>query len=486
MAAIKEIYGRVIYREQTQDQSSPDFRLHPEMAATPESTYSQMLQRLAIDSPRLREIATRSDLSQHARRNLDRFLSSAGTSSERYGAVLRSPAAVEQALTIFQNSDFLTDILVRHPDAVVLLDEIEQRRAQDRLELVFESDRPAETCDDPVVKYLGGGKVDRAEAMSILRQQYRRQVFLSGALDLFRHRDIFDSLRDNTAAADAAIYAAFAMAAAPESFAALSLGRLGTREFDFLSDADLLFVCNDGCDRSIVGRAAEHLMEALTAYTKDGTVFSVDTRLRPHGREGELVVTPVQLETYFAEEAKPWEALTYLKLRWIAGDRQLADRVMHVVRAGIAQMATREGFELELSDLRDRLERSESPQNLKTGPGGSYDIDYLAGLLQAKHRLWVPGNVSDRLQGLEKHGFLPHTESRELLENARFLRTVEHVIRLVSGRARKWLPVADHPKRSVQKLLWTMLNSSDSFNPEIRLTEIMRRNREIYRQYLGT
>jgi hypothetical protein len=58
------------------------------------------------------------------------------------------------------------------------------------------------------------------------------------------------------------------------------------------------------------------------------------------------------------------------------------------------------------------------------------------------------------------------------------------LVRLVSGRARKWLPVADHPRRSVQKLLWAMLETSDSFNPEIRLAEIMRRNREIYLTYL--
>ena len=92
----------------------------------------------------------------------------------------------------------------------------------------------------------------------------------------------------------------------------MALGRLGTHEFDLLSDADVLFVCDTGCDRELAGRVAEQFMEALTAYTRDGSVFPLDTRLRPHGREGELIVTPAQLETYFSEEAKPWEALTYL------------------------------------------------------------------------------------------------------------------------------------------------------------------------------
>ena len=94
-------------------------------------------------------------------------------------------------------------------------------------------------------------------------------------------------------------------------------------------------------------------MEALTAYTRDGTVFPVDARLRPHGREGELIVTPAQLETYFRDEAKPWEALTYLKLRYVAGDRELAEHVMETVHAGIAGTGREAEFDAELARCAD-------------------------------------------------------------------------------------------------------------------------------------
>ncbi len=286
MAAVAEIYQRVIYREQSQDQTALEFQLRPEIVATHENSYSQMMQRLAVDSPRLREIAARGDLSQHARRNLDRFLSSAGTTSERYGAVLRSPEAVERALTIFEFSEFLTDILVRHPAEVSLLENIEDRSASGEEDL-FADDAPEVSAnEDPVFAYLAQKKVDRSEAMSILRRHYRRRVFLSGALDLFQLREVFDSLNDNTAAADAAIQAALAIASADAGFSVMGLGRLGAREFDLLSDADVLFVCDETCNKEDMRRAAERLMEALTAYTRDGTVFPVDARLRPHGREG--------------------------------------------------------------------------------------------------------------------------------------------------------------------------------------------------------
>ncbi len=481
MSAVAEIYHRVIYQEQSQDRDRPrEFQLRPELPAAPENSYSQMMQRLAIDSPRLLEIAGRSELSQHARRSLDRFLSSAGTSSERYGAVLRSPGAVERALTIFEFSEYLTDILIRHPADVSLLEDMAEV-PDERIEDLFAGALPRrEPQPDPVFDFLARKAVDRSEAMSILRRHYRRRSLLSGVRDLFRLRPVFESLTDNTAAADAVIQAALSIADAPSGLAVMGLGRLGSQEFDVLSDADLLFVCDERCDQQNALRAAERMMEALTAYTRDGTVFPVDARLRPHGREGELIVTANQLASYFQDEAKPWEALTYLKLRHVAGDVETGHRVFQVVQQGITQLVTRPGFATELRQVRARLERSEVAANFKTGAGGVYDIDYLAGALQVRHQLWLVGNLQQRLSLLHQQGLLLAADFEQLAENARFLRTLEHLVRLVTGRARKWLPVAEHPRHALQKLLWRMLGTDDRFDPEMRLAEVLRRTREIY------
>ena len=485
MAAVAEIYQRIIYQEQSQQHrgDQPEFELKPEIPVTLENSYSLMMQRLAIDSPQLREIAGRPELSQHARRNLERFLSSAGTTSERYGAVLHSPDAVESALDIFEFSEYLTDILVRHPREVALLGRIAERVTAESAGLFSDSPRNVDATPDPVSVYLAQEKVDHSQAMCILRQHYRQRMFVSGARDLFQPRNVFESLNDNTAAADAAIQSALVLADASSGFAVMGLGRLGAREFDLLSDADVLFVCDECCNNQGMRRAAERMMEALTAYTRDGTVFPVDARLRPHGREGELIVTPAQLAAYFEDEAKPWEALTYLKLRHVAGDAEVAERTLQTVRKGIAQIAARPNFDAELGDVRTKLERSETGPNFKTGTGGTYDLDYLAGSLQARQQLWLAENLRNRLELLHKRGLLEASEFETLSEGALFLRTLEHVVRLVTGRARKWLPVAAHPHRSVQKLLWRVLGAEDSFDPEMRLKEVLRQTREIYRKH---
>ncbi len=482
MTAVAEIYQRVIYQEQNQDRGvdQQEFELKPEVPVTPENSYNLMMQRLATDSPPLREIAARPELSQYARRNFERFLSSAGTTSERYGAVLRSPQAVERALEIFEFSEYLTDILVRYPAEVSLLEQVGDRPSAEAAGLFDDSSPRKEAIPDAVLVYLAQGRAARSEAMSILRQHHRRSIFLSGARDLFLLRPVFQSLRDNTVAADAAIQAALAIAGSPGGFAVVGLGRLGAWEFDLLSDADVVFIRDERSDNEEMRRVAELLMEALTAYTRDGTVFPVDARLRPHGREGELIVTPSQLAGYFADEAKPWEALTYLKMRHVAGDTEVGDRALAAVREGIARIAARSGFETELNEVRMRLERSETGPNFKTGPGGIYDLDYLAGVLQARHQVWLTGNLRERLQLLHESGLLKTDEFERLAESALFLRTLEHLVRLVIGRARKWLPVADHPRRSMQKLLWRVLGAQESFDPEERLKQILHQTREVF------
>ena len=479
-----EIYQRVIYQEQNQPRpdNSQEFELKPEVPVTRENAYNLMMQRLAIDSPQLRQVAGRPELSQHARRNLERFLSSAGTTSERYSAVLHSPQAVGRALDIFEFSEYLTDILVRHPREILLLDQIGERPTEEAPSCSMTVRKTETQYQTPCLTISRKTKWTVSKPCVSCESTIVNACLSPARATCSSCARLFESLYDNTVAADAAIQAALAIAGSPGGFAVIGLGRLGAREFDLLSDADVLFVCDECCDNEEMRRVAERMMEALTSYTRDGTVFPVDARLRPHGREGELIVTPTQLAAYFGR-AKPWEALTYLKMRHVAGDSEVAERAVQTVRNGIAQIATQPGFETELHEVRTRLEHSESGPNFKIGRGGTYDLDYLAGALQAKHQLWLAGNLRDRLQLLSEHRLLSAANISAWKKVRYFLRTLEHLVRLVTGRARKWLPVAEHPRRSVQKLLWRVLGAEDSFDPEMKLAEVLRQTSEIYLRY---
>ena len=263
----------------------------------------------------------------------------------------------------------------------------------------------------------------------------------------------------------------------------MALGRLGSCEFDLLSDADLLFVCDESTDRDKMRQLAEQTMHALTLYTRDGAIFAVDTRLRPHGYEGELVVTPAQLSTYFAGDAKPWEALTYLRLRYVAGDADLAASVVDLVREKLPAMARDPAFGDDLEVVRMRLAKSDLRPNLKTAEGGTYDIDYIVGKLQVRHSLWSPANLRDRVAVVHAAGFLETSDATALQQNARILRSIERAIRLATGQTLKWIPAADHARRSILHLLAGLVAEKES--PELLLTRVLQQNREIYRKYQG-
>ncbi len=86
----------------------------------------------------------------------------------------------------------------------------------------------------------------------------------------------------------------------------IALGRLGMREFDLASDADLLFVIpdEDADEHAFWTRVAERLIDMLTAYTGEGVLFAVDTRLRPNGSAGALVQTEQRYQGVFREERR--------------------------------------------------------------------------------------------------------------------------------------------------------------------------------------
>ena len=102
----------------------------------------------------------------------------------------------------------------------------------------------------------------------------------------------------------------------------IALGRLGMREFDLASDADLVFVLPDAdtAELPFWTRVAETMINRITAYTGEGVIFAVDTRLRPNGREGALVQSEESYRDYFAKRAEAWEGITYMKSRAVAGD----------------------------------------------------------------------------------------------------------------------------------------------------------------------
>ncbi|HEY6253576.1 MAG TPA: hypothetical protein VI685_26760, partial [Candidatus Angelobacter sp.] len=466
MASVAEIYERIIHRQRQIEKEGVDtFRLtFAPAGAVRELSFDQVLQRIAVDGPALHAIATRPELGLHARRNLHKFISSAMTSAERYNTLVENPRAVERAVALLESSDYLTDILVRHPDVIGVLNRLPNTAALSLFE-----EEPEELFSTVADAH------DAGEKLAVMRRNFRRYAFASGSSDVLYSRSAYESMHENTRIADAAIQCALGVAGGAETLAVFALGRLGTDEFDVASDADLLFVRPQSANGDDARATAERLMHALAAYTKEGTIFAVDARLRPHGGEGELVVTPEELERYLTEEAKPWEALTYTKLRFVAGLKDIVGQVLPSVHRQIARLGSQPNFAQDATEMRTRQERSNRfARSFKLARGGFYDIDFLAAYLMLRKAQIAAESTDVRLQRLHEAGILDRETTNGLRDAARLYRTADHAVRLVTGRARPELPAAEHARQATENLVKRILNrpSGHDLQAELDLTAI--------------
>jgi len=453
-----------------------------------EASNRRLLEALAVNAPAIHHLATRADLNPVARKNLFRFLDSAFTSSARFEIVAAHPKALESALCLFEGSEYLSQILIRHPEEIATLSELNCAPARAGSGYLFEQPGAgARASHDPVLDHLVSWDLPHTEKLAVLRRHCLHRIFAVGATDLLEVRSVYHSLGLTTAIAEDAVRCALGLAGESNGLAVMALGRLGSGEFDVLSDADLLFVCEEGADLVALTKSAERMMHALAAHTREGTVFPVDTRLRPHGREGSLLVTTPQLLAYFEHDAQPWEVLSFTKVRFVAGSPRLADRARGAVQYLFACFAADPEFPAAASQMRRKLEREgKSERSIKTSPGTLYDLDFLLGTLAVRHGGTRSGNLRDRIWECCAAGDLNKADAAALDHAAELFRTTEHAVRLVTGRADKWLPQNDHARDAVERLAArTLGQNACSAGLEIELEQNAAVVREMYLRVLG-
>ena len=464
MGRVAAVYERIIHNQRQREKGGAEAAADSYYIGARELSFDQLMRRIESDSPSVHRIICAVDLSLQGRKNVHRFLGAAMAGAEQYAGLLEKPTAIRQAIILLETSDYLADILVRQPSLALMLDELTTISA-----------------DNARLFALDGLARERNESLAILRKRFRRAGFALAARDVLSPQPVFASLKQNTQLADEAIRSALRIVQGEQTLAVFALGRLGTEEFDIASDADLLFVRATETDEEEARLAAERLVHALSAYTKEGPLFAVDARLRPHGGEGDLVVSAPQLERYLAEEAQPWEALTYSKLRFVGGRKDIAALLLPVVWRQIVTVASLPSFSTAVLEMRGRLEKSNRyAGSFKLAAGGFYDIDFIASYLMLSHAKLLHGNTQQKLEGLHEAGRLETPVFEKLHQAALLYRTTDHAIRVVTGRARPELPAAEHARHATEALTTSILRRQTDQDLQTELRSTQNEVREIF------
>jgi [glutamine synthetase] adenylyltransferase / [glutamine synthetase]-adenylyl-L-tyrosine phosphorylase len=306
-----------------------------------------------------------------------------------------------------------------------------------------------------------------------LRRWFRREMFRTQCESVCLRRGVFETLEDSSQISERVMAAAYALAVRyvtashppPAGYAAgtqmmvVALGRLGMREFDLGSDADLFFVLPNRDEGEIVfwTRVAEKMIDVIAAYTGEGQIFAVDTRLRPNGREGALVQTEQAFRQYFAGKAEAWEGMAYMKAHAVAGDVEGATAFLNELQEIDWRRYGQSGRSREdLRKMRLRQERELGTAHpLRAGAGGYYDIDFVLMYLRLKSAgiFFRQLNTPRRIDIVEKMGLLGREDAAFLREAATFYRAVDHGLRLMHGHAVGTLPTAAVEMETLEELV---------------------------------
>lgn len=202
-------------------------------------------------------------------------------------------------------------------------------------------------------------------------------------------------------------------------FAIVGYGKLGGLELGYGSDLDLVFVYDGATQGHTDGqhviddgvfftRLAQRIVHMLSTQTRSGRLYEVDTRLRPSGQSGLLVIEIGAFEDYQRDKAWTWEHQALLRARTVAGDRGLAQEFEALRRRVLCQPRRQPALRAEIVKMRERmraeLDTSESGRfDLKQGRGGITDIEFLVQYFVLLHADAYPELVhwSDNIRQLE-------------------------------------------------------------------------------------
>ena len=276
--------------------------------------------------------------------------------------------------------------------------------------------------------------------------QWKRHEFLRIAARDLLAMDGFDSIAAALAVMTADVFDASMRLSETGDLAVIGMGKLGGRELNYASDADVVLVAPEDSDLAAIERGARHAIEIARKC------FRVDLNLRPEGRNGALVRTLPSYEAYWDKWAEPWEFQALLKARFVAGDRDLGDAfdasaAQHLWSRPFTAESIRQVRAMKVRAEEDVARRGLSERELKLGPGGIRDVEFAVQLLQLVHggadrELRSPTTLV-ALGELADAGYVDRHDADQFADAYRFLRTVEHRLQLHDEQQVHAIPADD-------------------------------------------
>ena len=371
---------------------------------------------------------------------------------ERALGRLRFPAEARGRLAaVARSSDFAIDTLVRDP--VLLAQLLDDDGAAPVTEPVLD---PAAPHDWPRLlrRYRAAGStrlvwrdvhgLDDVDA-TLAGSTHLAERCLSLALEALEA--LFVARHGTVRGADGA----------PQRLVVFGLGKLGGGELNFSSDIDLVYGYeaageSDGARpldaEAYFARLGQQVAKLLDETTADGFAHRVDLRLRPFGSAGRIAWSFPALEQYFQREGRDWERYAWQKARPVAGDIAAGERFLDALRPFVYRryldFGALDGLRAMKASIAAEVARREMQDDIKRGPGGIREIEFLVQALQLIRGGREPALRERRLlpalRALVDAGHVDAATGDALARDYRTLRRVENRLQMLRDAQTHALP----------------------------------------------
>jgi glutamate-ammonia-ligase adenylyltransferase len=348
-----------------------------------------------------------------------RFVEAYGLRSMLFELLVVNPKLLELLVKMFDASRHAGDLLIRRPQ---LLEEVTRPGVLDREVNLAQHLERLEALN------LSGDSLDVLRAY---RQTQQLRILLRDILGL---ADLATVFAEFSTLAEACLLVVNRLRGSESELTIIGLGKFGGGEIGYGADLDVLFIGEDV-------RAAQHLTVAMAQTTAEGSIWTLDARLRPDGEKGILSCSLTAYEAYYQTRGQLWEAQALTRARAIAGPLQnefmeLAKRVWRVA-------GQRPDLFAQVDAMLERIRRDRGSASddldFKTGLGGLIEAEFLVQALQMRAGIWQPRMLA-ALEELTEAGAMKRPDAEELRSHYDYLRAVGSALRRWENKSVSILP----------------------------------------------
>jgi glutamate-ammonia-ligase adenylyltransferase len=259
---------------------------------------------------------------------------------------------------------------------------------------------------------------------------------------------------------------------ATAEFCVLALGKLGSRELNYASDIDLVFIYSDDgmtagsgerdkvTNREYFIKLSEAIGKLVGQPAGESPAYRVDLRLRPHGRDGALASSLSETLKYYDKTAQAWERQALIRCRAAAGSSRLFSQFAgavqkYIYRPNVSVTDALASVRLAKQKIDRQVERNATGFNVKLQRGGIREIEFIAQALQLAH-----GGLDEWLRGahtlislgrLADRDLISEQERTQLSESYAFLRVLEHRLQMEHGLQTHTVPENEEQRSLVAR-----------------------------------